>query len=241
MKEKIKYILQTIFGFRNYLKIFSIFKIYTLKWDNRENDFFQFLEMLPDEGVVVDAGANIGIMTYYLSKKMKNGKVYSFEPMPDNLHALQYIVDFFKLDNVEIFPFAIGDENCEIEMVMPVYQNVKQQGLTQVAAVSHSDGISHNAQMIRMEDFEPLKNAAFVGMKMDIENYEYFALKGAKDLLKKNKTLVYCEVWDQVENKKKCFDLMKSMGCDIKVLHQNLLAEEESTKHNKHNYFFIPN
>ena len=239
MKEKIKYILQNIFGFKNYLKVFSIFKIYTLKWDSRENDFFKFLEMLPESGLVVDAGANIGIMTYYLSKKMKKGKVISFEPMPDNFETLQFIVDFFKLKNVELYPFAIGNENKDIEMVMPVFGNVKQQGLTHVAELNDDTGVNHRAKMIRMADFDPIRNAEFVGMKMDIENYEYYALKGTEEILQKNKTLIYCEVWEN-EHRDKCFDLMKDLGYKIEVLIKNKLVGKDKVEHDKQNFFFVP-
>ena len=132
MKNFIKYILQSIFGFQNYLLIFSLFKIYTLRWDNNENDFFFFMKLLPKNGIVLDIGANIGIMTVHFAKKLRNARVYSYEPIPRNVKVLKKIISLFKLGNVRIFETALGNENGKVEMIMPVINSVKMQGLSHV-------------------------------------------------------------------------------------------------------------
>ena len=66
MKNTIKYFLQQLFGYELYLFTFAIFKIKTLKNDSKEKDFFYFLNLIPtSNGVILDIGANLGIMTYY--------------------------------------------------------------------------------------------------------------------------------------------------------------------------------
>jgi ubiquinone/menaquinone biosynthesis C-methylase UbiE len=82
MKNTIQKYLQKILGFNNYLFIFSVFKILTLRFDRKENDFFYFLRLLPENAIVLDIGANIGIMSVHLCKNVKKGMVYAFEPIP---------------------------------------------------------------------------------------------------------------------------------------------------------------
>src|SRR4051812_11915046 len=109
MKSSVKYILHKLLGFKNYLFVFSLFKIYTLKRDKNEKDFFTFLSLVPPDTAVLDIGANIGIMTVHLARSIKNVTVYSFEPMPNNISAFKRVVRFFKLNNVTLFEIALGN------------------------------------------------------------------------------------------------------------------------------------
>ena len=69
VKNTIKYILQFLLGYSNYLYVFAIFKIKSIQKDNLEKDFFHFLSLLKDgNGDVIDIGANLGIMSFHLSK-----------------------------------------------------------------------------------------------------------------------------------------------------------------------------
>ena len=59
-------------------------------------------------------------------------------------------------------------------------------------------------------------------------------------LLKKYKPIIYCELWDN-ENRNKCFDLMKGLGYDIKILvkAQLVLYTKEIMKdYPTQNFFF---
>ena len=95
MKNGIKLILQKLLGYQNYLYVFAKFKIKTLKQDKKEGDFFHFMDSISKNGAILDIGANIGIMTYHLSKRFADRKIYSIEPMPDNLKVLNKIINTF--------------------------------------------------------------------------------------------------------------------------------------------------
>ena len=114
MKSRIKKILQKIFGFKNYLFVFSIYIIKTLKWNRKENDFLHLLTLIPDGGIILDIGANIGVMTYYLSRKFQNSQILSFEPIPHNLVNLKRIIKKFNLNNIKVFEAMTEDECNEV-------------------------------------------------------------------------------------------------------------------------------
>lgn len=63
--------------------------------------------------VIVDVGANIGITTAHFRNYAKI--VYSIEPSPENLAALQKNKEFNKWDNVVVCPYALADRDGEME------------------------------------------------------------------------------------------------------------------------------
>jgi len=70
----------------------------------------QFVRKCLDEGdIVFDVGANIGWYTLLAASLVKNtGKVFAFEPLPESRRRLNENCLLNKLENVEIFGFAVG-------------------------------------------------------------------------------------------------------------------------------------
>ena len=244
MKNKAKYILHTLLGFRNYLFVFSLYKIYTLKKDRNEKDFFQFLKLIPENTIVLDIGANIGIMTVHLARTIKGITVYSFEPMPNNINALKRIINYFKLKNVKICELALGNTEGEVEMVMPVIANVRMQGLSHV--VHHSitefnEGEKFKVPLVMLDKMDELMNAGqrVSAIKIDVENYEYFVLDGARNLITKHKPIVYAELWEN-ENREKCFALFNNLSYKTFVVVDNTTIEYDRKKHVTQNFIFLP-
>ncbi len=161
MKSLIKKLLQALLGFENYLFVFSLFTIFTLRWNKNEKDFLHFLKLIPKDSTILDIGANIGIMTVHLAKNFKSSSIYSFEPIPNNLKTLQRIIRFFHLENVNVIDKALGNESGTIEMVMPVLKDVKMQGLSHVVHDSideFNEGEKFNVEVIRLDDIETLNS-----------------------------------------------------------------------------------
>jgi FkbM family methyltransferase len=73
---------------------------------------------LEKNDVVVDVGAQIGIFTIYASSKAIMGKVYSFEPMPDNYKMLNENIKLNKAKNVVPLNKALSDKNGKETMFL---------------------------------------------------------------------------------------------------------------------------
>ena len=130
VKNWLKYILQRSLGFDTYLYVFALFKIRTLQSDSKEKDFFHFLNLLEDgKGDVLDVGANIGIMTVHLAKKVPNSTIHAFEPIPENLSVLTKIISKFNLNKIKVHHTAVGDHEGEVKMILPKNGKTKMQGL----------------------------------------------------------------------------------------------------------------
>ncbi|MFA5534193.1 MAG: FkbM family methyltransferase [Mariniphaga sp.] len=244
MKTFIKYILQKTLGFKTYLYVFALFVIVKIRWDKKEKDFFHFMSLLPDDGIVLDIGANIGVTSYYLAQKFPNSQVFSFEPLSVNMETLQRIKKKFRLNNIREFLIATGNENTTLEMVMPVIHKVPMHGLSHVIhkdITENNTGLKFKVPMVRLDDFQELSNQGkkITGIKMDVENFKYFVLQGAENLIKKNKPIIYCELWEN-DNRKKCFSFLNKLGFSTFILHNKELVPYTEYYHKKNNFFFIP-
>ncbi len=240
MKNAIKYILQKLLGYQRYLFVFAKRKIKTLKTDKKEGDFFAFMGAVKGEGDLLDVGANIGVMSYHLSKTFPKSQVLAIEPMPSNLSILMKVKQHFQLDNVEIVPTAVGDkDNQEIEMVLPLNGKVKMQGLAHVVHDSITEWNEGEKFKISSDTLDKVcEGRTVAGIKMDIENYEIFALKGAIKLLEKDHPVVYLELWEN-ENRDLCFDFLKSLGYKAFVNSNSGLIEFNPEIKNKQNFIFV--
>ena len=243
MKNKVKYILHTLLGFKSYLFLFSLYKIYTLKKDKNEKDFFQFLKLIPENTIVLDIGANIGIMTVHIARSIKGVTVFSFEPMPNNINAFNRIIKYFKLKNVKLREVALGNTEGEVEMVMPVIANVRMQGLSHVihdSITEYNDGEKFKVPLVMLDKMDELLNAKqrVSAIKIDVENFEYFVLDGARNLIATHKPIVYAELWAN-ENREKCFTLFNNLHYKTFVVIDNTIVEYNSAKHSTQNFIFL--
>jgi FkbM family methyltransferase len=242
LKKLVQAILQRILGFRNYLFLFSLYKAKTIITDKAEGDFSHFLSFIKPGSNVLDIGANIGIMTVNLARKANQGKVFAFEPIPDNISTLKRVIRFHKLQNVQLFECALGNERKQVEMVLPVVSAVKMQGLAHVidqSITEFNEGITFSVPQYRLDDLPELNVLEIDAIKIDVENFEYQVFMGAKQLILKNKPVIYCELWDN-ENRQQCFRLMAEIGYRVYVLSNRQLEPFDNSKHRTQNFFFLP-
>lgn len=244
MKTFVKYILQKLLGFERYLYVFARFIIVKIRWDKKEKDFFHFMSLIEGDGIILDLGANIGVTSYHLSKRFPQSSIFSFEPLTLNFNTLLRIIKRFSLSNIREFQVAVGDQNGELEMVMPVINKVPMHGLSHVVDeenMENNEGLKTKVPVVTLDSFNELANTnkKVQAIKIDIENFEYYALKGARQLIEKNQPIIYCELWEN-ENRKKCIDLLNNMGYSAFILHKKELLDYKTAPVKKHNFFFLP-
>jgi FkbM family methyltransferase len=134
--------------------------------------------------VVVDVGSNIGIHTLYLSKLVgKTGKVYSFEPEPNNFALLKKNVEFNKCDNVIIEHKAISNKTGKIKLLISnsmaghkISNSDSQENTIIIDGVSLDDYFKNHDQKI---DF----------VKIDTEGFDGNVIQGGQKTFAKSKNL----------------------------------------------------
>jgi FkbM family methyltransferase len=240
MKSRIKLVLQRILGLDNYLFLFAIFRVFASRLDKRESGLFQFIKLLPENAVVLDIGANIGVTGTIIKQQLPSATLIAFEPLPLNLRTLRAA---FKLFDVEatVVPFAVGDKSKTTEMMLPRKDGVVLHGLGHLSTgQQNSDGIVVPVEMIRVDDCGHLwGNARVAGVKLDVENAESLVLAGARELLRRDRPLVYCELWDN-DNRRKCIEIAEELGYTVNVFSNGELQLFDSSKHLAEDFLLLP-
>lgn len=210
MKNTIKFLMQKLLGFRNYLYLFSLYTIRKALSKQYEPGFFHFIELIPYKGIILDIGANVGITCIPLAKAKKTSVVHAYEPILENFQTLEKAVIFYKSRNVTLFNFALGDQEGKLNMIMPIRGKARQQGLSKVYIEnSNETGIKYEVTVKRLDDLYPDDNISAI--KIDVENFEYEVLLGAVNLIKRCKPIIYCELWNN-EKRFKVFNMLKKLN-----------------------------
>jgi FkbM family methyltransferase len=134
--------------------------------------------------IVVDAGANIGIMTLLFAKLSgKHGKVYSFEPNPLIYKDLRDAIQRSSYSNISSHMLALGEEQGELILSVPE----SNLGLGTLIRASSEKCCNYNVAVTTLSEFASLKQIKQINLlKIDVEGFEHKLLLGTKDLLKKS-------------------------------------------------------
>ena len=162
-------------AFPIYRLCYLAFKAYT---DRPERRLLKAILSAGD--VVVDAGANIGVYSQFLSRCVgASGVVHSFEPSPENFKRLESATR--KLGNVRLRQAAVGESSGTSKLYLSDKLNVDHRAYA-------SEGDSRRAvpiDIIALDDyFNPGQRIDLI--KMDIQGYELHALRGANRVLADN-------------------------------------------------------
>lgn len=133
-------------------------------------------------------GAHKGEFLDYFAKQAPQGKHLAFEPIP------QFYTDLkrFWENRVVVYPFALSDTSgrSEFQWVKnaPAYSGLKRRKY----AVSNPEIETIDVEMKRLDDFQkPERPIRFI--KIDVEGAEFLVLKGANEVLKKDRPFVLFE------------------------------------------------
>lgn len=224
-KAWIKRTLQRLLGFENYLYVFARFTHWRLRYGLVERQFPYFVQMIPEEGVILDIGANIGVMSTMMSRARPGASIISFEPIPENIRVFKRVREHYKLSNVTLHEIALSDHSGHIQMVMPVIDNVPMHGLSKVVEESDS-GVTYEVPLCRLDDI-PALNASDIkitAIKIDVENHEHLVFKGGRELLAKHLPLIYTELWDN-DNRVQSLELLGKLGYSAKLYENGRLVD----------------
>lgn len=243
MKNLIKNVFQRLLGLETYLYYFSIFTYIKLNNSHHEKELLYFIDIIPDNGVILDIGANIGVTTTAFAKRKMNSKIFSFEPIRENQNVFRKIIAYHNLKNVTFFPIALGNYSGTLKMIMPVIGNAKMHGLSHVYVEGDEQawntGVMYKVPVQKADDIPELRTAGKItAIKIDVENFEYEVLTGARELLIANRPYIYCELWAN-EKRASTIKYIKTLQYNVQVMVNDKLVPY--TNQDVLNFFFIPN
>lgn len=140
-----------------------------------EDELYKFNPTTPENGIILDCGANMGLSVLYLSLNYPNHQIIAFEPEEAVFEILKENVHNFNLTNVTLHQKAVWTEETELTFhsdggmggsIDHIYQ-VTDKTITKVSAVPLAYYLTENV------DF----------LKIDIEGAEYEVLSSCQKLL----------------------------------------------------------
>lgn len=145
------------------------------------------LSYVKKETIMLDIGANMGFYSIRVGQKAINGKVYAFEPDPGNFAILKKNLTLNKLTNVITYNAALSDKKGTMRLYKHpfnvgdyrLYNDGDFKEYVDVPTLRIDDTIRERVDLI----------------KIDVQGFEYFVLKGGYSLLEKYKPIVISEFW----------------------------------------------
>jgi len=172
-------------AFPVYRPLYAAYKAYA---DRAERELLR--QVLFPGAVAVDAGANIGIYSQFLSRCVgTTGVVHSFEPSPENFERLRSATQ--RLSNVRLSQSAVGERSGNSELYLSDKLNVDHRAYMAGGDSRRTIPI----KMVALDDyFKPGERVDLI--KIDIQGYELHALQGANRVLVDNPDIkVLLEFW----------------------------------------------
>lgn len=146
----------------------------------------------------LDIGANLGYYSLLVASQCPHAKIYSFEPDEKNFHLFTTSIFYNQFQNqIQSYGLAVSDQNKNI--VISDLGNGANYGARftgnnaqELRAYVHGENPYYEEiPAVSLDDFLPDIQIDIV--KIDIEGYEPFALKGMVNLLKKNRPIIFAE------------------------------------------------
>lgn len=151
----------------------------------------ELLERRIGEGdTVLDIGAHIGYHTLICARAVgRRGRVFAFEPAPDNLAVLRKNVEGNGYRNVSIEQKAVAKRGGTIRLYLSEDTSVDHRTYN-----LHDGRRSIEVEAVRLDDRFAEERVDLI--KMDIQGAEADAIQGARELLRRNKTVdLVTEFW----------------------------------------------
>lgn len=161
---------------------------------------------LGKEDIFYDVGANLGYYTVIVAKRVN--KVVSFEPFSKSFELLKKNVELNNLHNVKLFKFGLGERTEDKILYVPAKKNwasfyndlwpksVKDKELARLFSLDNF-----------VESFKEVPPPTWI--KMDIEGYEYFLIKGAIKTIKRYRPRFLMEVYPKILGRDRLKELIK--------------------------------
>ena len=137
-------------------------------------------EILPNDSVILDIGANIGLFSLVLASKSKNIKVHAFEPIQLNADLISVSKQINHLHNITINQTCVGANDGFVEFSVSTdsaYSSMINSGRKQEAE-------KINCPICRLDNYVQGANIQKIDfIKIDVEGAEKLVLTGAHALL----------------------------------------------------------
>ena len=162
-----------------------------VEWDKKSVKKIIFF-MKKYNGSFVDCGCNFGAYSIPIAKKFKNQNIYAFDASKKAINNLRQNIALNKIKNINYFNIGIGDKKTEM------YFNEEISDLRNDGSYRFTKGKQkEKIKISKLDDIfksKKIKLKKNIIIKVDLEGFDFLALKGLRSTLKKSKILIFIEI-----------------------------------------------
>jgi FkbM family methyltransferase len=153
-------------------------------------------ELLPQDGVFLDVGANIGVMSLAAAALPGfRGRVLAVEPSPQQRHVMIKNIARNHLQHIEVLGVALGTKAETLKLFISSTSN---QGRNSLVAENAGSVNSVDVQVVQGDALlREMKIALIDLVKIDVEGAEPMVLMGLKDTLERDHPPIIIEFIDR--------------------------------------------
>lgn len=152
-------------------------------------------------GHAVDVGANIGTWARVLSYKFD--VVNAFEPVQMARECLEANVKEFKLDNVSVHPYALGEHEGELELQIIAgscawtyatpTDKVGAGKMEDKFEKQYTGHIRQSPLVVPIKTLDSFDLPKVDFLKIDVEGFEYFVVRGGEQTIRRDQPVIVVE------------------------------------------------
>ncbi len=195
----------------------------------------------------VDVGANVGTYTKVLSSLVgPSGRVWAFEPVPENHAVLAFASRRLRLSNVTLYECALSDASGTGLMEIPVFSKLGESLYD--ARLVHTPGSRLRTIEVRLATLDSLLSGVDRGpsfIKIDVEGHELQCLEGAMETLRAYKPSLMIETFEDPAREGSLANhvvrLLSNASYAGAVFNGSGFTEWDGTTHPQNLFFFPPN
>ena len=143
-------------------------------------------------GSFIDCGCNFGAYSIPIAKEFKDQKIYAFDASKKAIYNLKRNIDLNKVKNINYFNIGIGDKNKEMYFNENV-NDLKNDGSFRFTQNKNNKKIN----IYKLDDVfknEKISLKENIIIKLDLEGFDFLALKGLSETIQKSKVIIFIEI-----------------------------------------------
>lgn len=149
-------------------------------------------------GVFIDAGAGIGYFSAIASEIVGcSGEVHCFEPYPPNVKAIRKMINGNPNSNIILNDYALGINDATHSFYITRHLNCTRSSMIAGVIEKEADKILE-VKTQRLDNYLEQRNIDEISLiKIDVEGYEYYALKGLSSFFERatHRPPIICEIF----------------------------------------------
>ena len=143
--------------------------------------------------VAVDVGANKGSYVWALSRAVSQGRVVAFEPQPALAAALRDDCWATGLKNVQVEHAAVSQRSGRMVLAIPGNKLGSPGASLEESVRTRKGASSIEVNVTSLDEYFASEQARVGAIKIDVEGHELAVLRGAAEIIRRDRPLIVCE------------------------------------------------